>query len=94
MRARSDALPSAGFRVRDVHAAEEHDVPLPDGRWVEDFDTENDLLHDAWKWRIAAKYRASHTTPGWPPSLTRLGRCRLPTRGGHWNCRRKTIRLD
>jgi hypothetical protein len=28
----------------------------PDGRWVQAFDDENDLLDDAWAWRMAAKY--------------------------------------
>ena len=69
-------------------------VHTPDGRWVQAFDDENDVLHDAWARRIAAKYRrlsyypwlaAEHDAP--PPQ-------RLAHPRGRWKCRRKTIRLD
>ncbi len=56
MRARSDAYRRRASEFAMSTLRRSHDVPLPDGRWVDNFDTENDLLHDAWKWRMAAKY--------------------------------------
>lgn len=65
----------------------------PDGRWVQAFDDENDLLDDAWAWRMAAKYHRLSYYPGWPQSLTRRRPNTLPTQGGRWTCRRGTVRL-
>ena len=31
-------------------------IETPDGRWVDRYNDENDLLRDAWAWRLAAKY--------------------------------------
>jgi hypothetical protein len=56
MRARSAAYRRRAFEVSMHTMRRGHEVHMPDGRWVDSFDNENDLLHDAWKWRMAAKY--------------------------------------
>jgi hypothetical protein len=62
-----------------------------DGRLVNRYDTENDLLHDAWAWRTTAKYRRLSYYP-WlvvepdPPPPQRLAHPRraleLPAQDG------------
>jgi hypothetical protein len=56
MRARSAAYRRRAFEFSGATMRRGTADYTPDGRWVLRFDNENDLLNDAWKWRMAAKY--------------------------------------